>query len=334
MIYHDLDSLRIPSAVIFSQYLSQQIMLQNVADEPEEDIYYYHPDHLGSASYISDASGLATQHIEYFPFGEVFVEENVGTFKSMYKFNAKELDDESGLYYYGARYYDPRSSVFLGVDPMSDKFPGWSPYTYTLDNPIRFIDIDGKYAQEPIKGSSSPSLSNWQKAEAALKSNTPGSTPNPSADPLQLAPLGNGSGRIESAPVLDVLFGLATDAISEGLQYLGMGEKSANITASVGILVVSALKGNPKMCIRKVDDLLKAAGKFSNQKNAKISLTPIKGKIDDIFQEITKGGSPRASGGVDIDGVTVTKYSGGSGPTIQINKNDGSKPFKIRVEDE
>jgi len=144
MIYHDLDSLRIPSAVIFSQYLSQQIMLQNVADEPEEDIYYYHPDHLGSASYISDASGLATQHIEYFPFGEVFVEENVGTFKSMYKFNAKELDDESGLYYYGARYYDPRTSVFLGVDPKADDFPSWSPYTYTLDNPIKYIDKKGK----------------------------------------------------------------------------------------------------------------------------------------------------------------------------------------------
>ncbi|MCX6272976.1 MAG: DUF4329 domain-containing protein [Bacteroidetes bacterium] len=53
------------------------------------------------------------------------------------------LETELRLYYYGARYYDPRTSVSFGVDPLADIYPAWSPFTYTLDNPIRFIDPDG-----------------------------------------------------------------------------------------------------------------------------------------------------------------------------------------------
>jgi len=67
-----------------------------------------------------------------------------GTYSTPYKFTGKELDDDTGLYYYGARYYDPRVSQFLSVDPLADKYAAWSPYTYTLNNPVRFVDPDGK----------------------------------------------------------------------------------------------------------------------------------------------------------------------------------------------
>jgi len=76
---------QIPGNLIFSNFLSSQIMQQNVANNPENLIYYYHPDHLGSSSFISDAYGLASQHMEYFPLGETFVEENVGSFFTRYK---------------------------------------------------------------------------------------------------------------------------------------------------------------------------------------------------------------------------------------------------------
>jgi RHS repeat-associated protein len=92
--------------------------------------YYYHPDHLGSTSYMTDASGEVYQHLEYFAFGETFVEEHSNTDRTPYLYNGKELDEETGLYYYGARYYDARVSMWLGVDPKFFKYPGFSPYNY------------------------------------------------------------------------------------------------------------------------------------------------------------------------------------------------------------
>jgi RHS repeat-associated protein len=94
-------------------------------------------------------SGNVTQHVEYVPFGEVFIEEHNNKWSTPYKFNGKELDEETGLYYYGARYYDPRVSLWLGVDPSQEKYPSISTYAYALENPLKFIDIDGR---DPVTG--------------------------------------------------------------------------------------------------------------------------------------------------------------------------------------
>ena len=89
-------------------------------DAYEKLQFYYHPDHLGSSSYITNLDGEVVQHIEYVPFGEVFIEERNNTWNTPYLFNAKELDEETGIYYYGARYYDPRLSLRMNVDPISN----------------------------------------------------------------------------------------------------------------------------------------------------------------------------------------------------------------------
>ena len=60
-----------------------------------------------------------------------------------YMITSKEMDDNTGLYYYGARYYEPVVSRWLSVDPLAEKYPGWTPYNYVMNNPIRFIDPDG-----------------------------------------------------------------------------------------------------------------------------------------------------------------------------------------------
>jgi len=78
------------------------------------------------------------QHVEYVPFGEVFIEERNNKWNTPYLFNAKELDEETGLYYYGARYYDPRVSLWLSVDPLLEK-TGMA-YQYCYQNPICNID--------------------------------------------------------------------------------------------------------------------------------------------------------------------------------------------------
>ena len=149
---------------------------------PLEDAhYFYHPDHLGSSSYITNDLGQVFQHLEYFPFGETFVEEHSNTQRAPYLFTGKELDEDTGLYYYGARYYDPRTSLWQSADPILAKYlpgrgqdvgmllpnvlngygsprhamPGMggvftgqnlSLYHYSHQNPLRYLDPDGRAA--------------------------------------------------------------------------------------------------------------------------------------------------------------------------------------------
>jgi RHS repeat-associated protein len=109
----------------------------------ETETFWFHPDHLGSSNYITNYIGDVSQHMEYFAFGETFIEEHKNSHNSPYKFNGKELDEESGLYYYGARYFDPRISIWLSVDGEYDRYPHYSPYNYCLQNPIVLLDPDG-----------------------------------------------------------------------------------------------------------------------------------------------------------------------------------------------
>ena len=112
-------------------------------DDYEKMQFYYHPDHLGSSSYITNLDGEVVQHIEYVPFGEVFIEERNNTWNTPYLFNAKEYDEETGMYYYGARYYEPRISLWMSTDPMQEKKPTNSSYMYGQNNPIKYIDPTG-----------------------------------------------------------------------------------------------------------------------------------------------------------------------------------------------
>ena len=66
------------------------------------------------------------------------------TANSTYTFSAKERDSETGLSYFGSRYYSSDLSVWLSVDPMAGKYPSLSPYTYCADNPVRVVDPNGE----------------------------------------------------------------------------------------------------------------------------------------------------------------------------------------------
>ena len=128
--------------------------------------YYYHSDHLGSASLISDYKGDEYQRIEYTPYGETWVEKtsNTGLEWLPYKFTAKELDEETGLYYYGARYLDPKYSRWITCDPALGKYISslnsdisklpaggifeslnLSVYHYAKNNPINYTDPTGLF---------------------------------------------------------------------------------------------------------------------------------------------------------------------------------------------
>ena len=137
--------------------------------------YFYHYDHLGSATLITDYKGDEYQRIEYTPYGETWVEktQNTGLDYLPYKFTGKEIDEETGLYYFGARYLDPKYSRWISVDPALGEYvpgagkantkdagglPGMGGiynsvngnlYHYAGNNPIKYVDPDGRIEEIP-----------------------------------------------------------------------------------------------------------------------------------------------------------------------------------------
>ena len=118
-------------------------------DTTREETFFYHSDHLGSTSYITDDKANITQYDAYLPYGELLVDEHSSSEELPYKFNGKQFDEETGLYYYGARYMNPVASIWYGVDPLAEKYPNISSYCYTINNPIRYIDIKGTEVGDP-----------------------------------------------------------------------------------------------------------------------------------------------------------------------------------------
>ncbi len=143
--------------------------------EERESTFFYHPDHLGSAQLVTDYEGNEYQRLEYTPYGETWMDLKAETsliLKLPYKFSAKELDEETGLYYYGARYLDPKMSRWISADPAmntgeyfsvaptSDEakrhngnLPGMGGvfnavnlnlYHYAANNPIKYNDPTGR----------------------------------------------------------------------------------------------------------------------------------------------------------------------------------------------
>lgn len=109
-------------------------------------LFWYHPDYLGNVDLITERDGYTHEFFMYNPWGEEMHQWNANTyaFTSPYRFNAKELDPETGLAYYGARYYQNKIGVWLSVDPHAENYPSLSPYTYVANNPINAIDPDGR----------------------------------------------------------------------------------------------------------------------------------------------------------------------------------------------
>ncbi|MFJ6352732.1 SpvB/TcaC N-terminal domain-containing protein [Streptomyces sp. NPDC092046] len=125
----------------------------------EEDQQFFHADHIGSSGYVTDKYGKVTEHLEYFPYGETWIEERSGDADTRYQFTGKELDTETGLYYYGARYYNPRTQLWASPDPALPDYldkdiaggvkepRNLAAYTYTHNNPVRYTDPTGEFLQ-------------------------------------------------------------------------------------------------------------------------------------------------------------------------------------------
>jgi len=145
-------------------------MKNNCGTMTEQNTMYFHPDHLGSSSYVTDKKGNFFEMIEYLPYGETLYDEAATVDKTEFRFTSKEQDAETGLYYYGARYYDAKLCKWISTDPILEEYmpvagnsdearrqnrrlPGmggvYNPtnmnlYHYAGNNPIKYYDPDGK----------------------------------------------------------------------------------------------------------------------------------------------------------------------------------------------
>lgn len=110
--------------------------------------FYYHKDGLGSVVNLTDGSGNLVMGYTYKSFGEIFSES--GTLAQPFTFTGREYDPESGLYFYRARYYDPRAGKFLTKDPIGFAGGDVNLYRYVFNNPVKWVDPLGLYKHHPI----------------------------------------------------------------------------------------------------------------------------------------------------------------------------------------
>jgi RHS repeat-associated protein len=116
----------------------------------DTDTLYYHTDHLGSSTVITKQDGTIAQETYYYPFGETRYNSGDAT---NYKYTGQEEDPETGLYYYGARYYDPIIGRFITADsivPEPFNPQALNRYSYVLNNPLKYVDPTGHFGVTEI----------------------------------------------------------------------------------------------------------------------------------------------------------------------------------------
>jgi len=118
-------------------------------DDISESITYHLENQIKSSSARLDTNGTVIDREEYCPFGD----SSLRTFsKKRYRYVGKEKDMESGLYYYGARYYSAWTCRFISVDALAKKYNQLTPYQNAGNNPINDRDIDGNKGEKTAKG--------------------------------------------------------------------------------------------------------------------------------------------------------------------------------------
>ncbi|MCT4648350.1 MAG: HNH endonuclease [Carboxylicivirga sp.] len=130
---------------------------------PVAVIRYQLDNHLGSASLELDENAAIISYEEYHPFGTTSYRSGrteTETSQKRYKYVGKERDEETGLYYYGFRYYAAWLCRFISVDPLQFEYPHYTPFQYAGNKPITYIDLDGLEEAKPDDKNEN-SLSNW-----------------------------------------------------------------------------------------------------------------------------------------------------------------------------
>ncbi len=112
-------------------------------------IRYYLNDHLGSVMATVSPAGSMCDRYQYLPWGKMHLSQVSASTVARYMYTSQEYETELGydMYYFGARYYDPELKIFMQVDPLHQKSPSLGPYLYCANNPMKYVDTDGKETQ-------------------------------------------------------------------------------------------------------------------------------------------------------------------------------------------
>lgn len=159
--------------VIYENGMAKRLLTEEgYVSLPDKKYHYYLKDHQGNNRVVTDQNGAVEEANYYYPFGGIFL--STGGDVQPYKYNSKELDAKKGLnwYDYGAREYDAVLGRWHTMDPLAEKYYSASPYSYCANNPIRFIDPDGRGWNEAwphLKRSFSGNISFGLKAEVSAQ---------------------------------------------------------------------------------------------------------------------------------------------------------------------
>ncbi len=152
--------------------------------------YYYLKDHLGSIRMTVNNNGKVVSYNDYYPYGSIMPMRsmNMAMADERYKFIGKEQDAETGYDWFGVRGYNSLGGSFLVVDPLASSMPGWSPYQYTFDNPIRLKDPSGMGPDDIPKGFMEFLNAVWSSIGKHKKNQEkPADVGNTSVDPAEVS---------------------------------------------------------------------------------------------------------------------------------------------------
>ena len=143
-----LPGLKGMKKIIQNILLSLTLILAASVSHAVEKVTYFHLDALGSPVVATNESGEVIWREDFKPYGEKLINDEAARDNNQW-YTGKPHDDDTGLTYFGARYYDPVIGRFMGMDAVGVKegnHHSFNRYAYANNNPYRFVDPDGNFA--------------------------------------------------------------------------------------------------------------------------------------------------------------------------------------------
>jgi RHS repeat-associated protein len=286
----------------------------------DDERFYYIKDHLGSIRITVDQNNEITNGQDYLPLGSIFREYNIASTNEKYDFTEKERDTETGLNYFGARYYDSDLGRWTSVDPLADKYPGLSPYNYIANNPLRYYDPDGRGIKEFFQGiAKAISFDVTVGFQVGLSGNVYGRNIGGNINIISTSIL---SGDLSSSPELNN--GELSKGVSFGVGIAGISNEVTSATETSetrnGIYtIITETNTNTNTSSTTLGPI--SAGTTKTTTTTKNVLTGQTNKV------VTKTGSVGASKNVKIKGAA------GIGVEVKINTSEAWNAVKALFDD-